>query len=199
MKFPKTPKGIYSRIEQYKKVLRSEKRKFGCYDDSYGRRLLIGPLYLLANDTDGALKYYKWYEKNFPDDSGEPFMYLCWTLTLYRAGQIEKAKTKLMRTMFSNLYILPFLFKENQSDYHFRPGSNWEANEYLEFLPVEYLAQWREEEIRWAREIYYSEDATMFRSRYVEIEMELTNERPGPRRTALVKELSAIRYISSFN
>ena len=124
MKFPKTPKGIHSRIDQLKKTLKKEKREWGAYDDSYGRRILIGPLYLLANDTEGALKYYKWYRKNFPDDIPEPHMLLCWTLSLLRAGLEDDAKLKLYQTMLSNLYVLPLLLGLDQPSNDFQHGSN---------------------------------------------------------------------------
>ena len=197
MKLPKTPKGFYSLIEQYKKALQKEKREWGIYDDSYGRRLLIGPLYLIANDTEGAIKYYKWYVKNFPDDSSEPFMSLCWTLSLYRAGKLEEAKIKLIHTMFSNLYILPHLFGEDQPAYIFRHGSNWESKGHLVNLPDEYPAQWSQDEIKWAREVYYSDEITAIRDRFIEIEIKLQNEQPSINRSGLLDELFALRRLKS--
>ena len=197
MKLPKTPKGIYTRIEQYKKALQKEKREWGIYDDSYGRRLLIGPLYLLANDTEGAIKYYKWYVKSFPDDSSEPFMSLCWTLSLYRAGKLEVAKIKLIHTMFSNLYILPHLFREDQPAYIIRAGSNWESKIHLVNLPDEYPGQWSEDEVNWAREMYYSNEITAIRERYIEIEISLQNETTDINRSGLLDELFALRRLKS--
>ena len=197
MNIPKTPKGIHSRIDQYKKALQKEKREWGIYDDSYGRRLLIGPLYLLANDTEGAIKYYKWYVKNFPDDSSEPFMSLCWTLSLYRAGKLEEAKIKLIHTMFSNLYILPHLFGEDQPGYIFRPGSNWESKGHLVNLPGECIAQWTENEVKWARETYYSNEITAIRERFIEIEISLQNKTPDINRSGLLDELFELRRLKS--
>ena len=60
---------------------------------------------MLINDHEGALQSYAWFEAQFPDDVGEPMQYLCWTLSLYRAGDLEAATSKLRQTMLSNLYI----------------------------------------------------------------------------------------------
>ena len=82
---PKDPKKIKERIRRYERALKKEKEEHGFYDDSAGKRYLIGPMYLYLGDIEGALKSYKWFEEEFPDDSGLPFNLLCWTLVLYRS------------------------------------------------------------------------------------------------------------------
>lgn len=77
MNIPKTKNGIKKRIEKYEKLLKSEKKKFGFIDDSSGLRYDIGPLYLLMDDIEDCLKSFRWFQKNFPDDCGDPFQYLC--------------------------------------------------------------------------------------------------------------------------
>ena len=80
--FPKDPKQIKARINRYQNALQNEQKRFGDIDDSAGKRYLLGPLYLLAGDIDGALAHFKWFEKTFPDDVGEPMQSLCWTLAI---------------------------------------------------------------------------------------------------------------------
>ena len=63
---------IRSRLRSYERKLQQEKEKYGYYHDGAGKRYLIGPHYLLLGDNDGALAAFKWFEKEFPDDIGEP-------------------------------------------------------------------------------------------------------------------------------
>lgn len=198
MKLPKTPRGVYCRIEQLKKILKKEKREWGAYDDSYGRRLLIGPLYLLANDTEGALKYYKWYEKNFPDDCSEPFNYLCWSLILHRADKEHDADLKLYRTMLSNIYLLPYLLDADQPSNGIEYGSNWEDKNYAFQIPEEYLAVWTDDEKGWANSVYHGEEVSRYRNKYIELKTILNVLNPGFERSETLNEMHAIRDTDPF-
>ena len=95
--FPDDPKKIKTRIRTYERSLTHD------LDDGAGKRYLLGPMYLLLNDVEGALKHFAWFDKVFSDDSGEPYQYLCWTLALFKAGKTADAKRKLKQTMFENL------------------------------------------------------------------------------------------------
>jgi hypothetical protein len=97
--FPKDPKKIRSRIKSYERSLRQEKLQTGFISDGYGKRYQLGPLYMLLGDTDGALKSFAWFDETCPDDVGEPMQYLCWTLALYRSGDIDAAVSKFCQTM----------------------------------------------------------------------------------------------------
>jgi len=97
--FPKTPKAIQTRIRSYESALRKEKSTYGAIDDSYGKRYLLCPLYLLPGDNDGALKSFRWFATNFPDDSGMPMQLMYWTLALYKAGKLKPAKQKARQFM----------------------------------------------------------------------------------------------------
>jgi hypothetical protein len=61
--FPTDPKKIRSRIRSYERSLKKEYDLHRAYDDSAGKRYLLGSLYLLLGDIDGALKHYTWFEK----------------------------------------------------------------------------------------------------------------------------------------
>ena len=63
--FPKTPKAIRARIRSYEGKLKQE-LETGYGGDGYGKRYLLGPLYMLLGDVDGALASFDWYEKPFP-------------------------------------------------------------------------------------------------------------------------------------
>ena len=68
-----------------------EKKEWGMIRDGSGNRYLLGPLYIRIEDTQGALKHYRWFETTFPNDSGEPFHRMAWTLALHRNGDIKAA------------------------------------------------------------------------------------------------------------
>ncbi len=69
--FPTDPK----RIRRYERALKKELGA-GNDGDGYGKRFLLGPLYMLIGDVDGALASFDWYEEAYPDNGGEPYQYL---------------------------------------------------------------------------------------------------------------------------
>jgi len=123
--FPHDPRKIRARIRRYERALRREQASYGFINDGGGKRSLLGPLYLLMGDTAGALQSFTWFVRTFPDDSGDPLQSLCWTLALYRAGDLEHAATKLRQTMLSNLYLLPRLLGIAQQTASKFPLRNW--------------------------------------------------------------------------
>lgn len=185
---PKDPAKIRERIKRYERELRQEYKRFGAYDDSGGKRYLMGPLYLLLGDNKGALKAFEWFEQNFPDDMGEPEHFLCWTLALYHAGHIAAAEQKLLRTMLSNLYLIPHLLGLEQPELDIWHGSNIDRKDYLSYIPPELLSLWDEAALQWARETYDSAKFSQVRERYIEIHRQLKDEPRGSKRSQLVRE-----------
>lgn len=100
---PKEPSKIRERIRRYQRKFREEKMRRGTIHDGAGKRHLLGPLFLLMDDLDGALGSFRWFEEEFPDDCGEPGQYLCWTLALYHSGNEGAAAHKLRQTMLMNV------------------------------------------------------------------------------------------------
>jgi hypothetical protein len=186
--FPTEPKKIRERIRRYERELRKEHEKFGFIRDGSGKRYLVGPLYMILGDTVGALRSFEWFEKTFPDDIGEPFQYLCWTLALYRSGDLEAAAQKLRQTMLSNLYLIPHLLGSEQAELDIWHASNWERVDYLQDAPPEIYGLWDEEALQWVKETYHSPEFCQVRERFIEIYDQLKVERLGPKRSELVRE-----------
>ncbi len=67
---------IRSRLRSYERKLEKEKKEHGFYRDGAGKRYQVGPHYLLLGDNEGALGAFQWFEKEFPDDVGEPGHFL---------------------------------------------------------------------------------------------------------------------------
>ncbi len=194
--FPKDPKKIRARIRRYERALRKEYEETGFYGDGYGKRYWLGPLYLLMDDLEGALQSFAWYEETFPDDTGHPMQFLCWTLALYRSGQLEAAKQKLRQTMLSNLYFIPRLLGIEQQDLDVSHGENVNEIFELEDTPPEIFALWDKAALQWAHETYNSPELRQVHGRYVDIRRQLKTESRGPKRTQLVDEAFELRHKS---
>jgi hypothetical protein len=187
--FPDEPKKIKAQIARYERALREEQKRYGNIDDGYGKRYLLGPLYMLLGDEIGAVRSFEWFDQTFPDDIGDPIQYLCWTLALYRTGDTAGAVRKLRDTMLSNLYLIPHLLGEDQEELDIWHGTNIAEKGYLEYWPPEIWALWDDAALEWVRETYDSEEFRRVRGRYIEIREQLNSEPPGPRRSRLVDEM----------
>jgi len=100
---PNSDEKLKKRISSYKSSFNKEKKIHGYVRDGSGKRYVLFWFYLVLNDLKKSYEYIKWYEKEFPDDIGEPAQKLCWAITLYRLNNIDKAKFMLADLMFSNL------------------------------------------------------------------------------------------------
>jgi hypothetical protein len=63
--FPTGPKRIREQIRRYERALKKELNE-GFGRDGCGKRYLLGPLYMLVGDVDGALASFDWYENTYP-------------------------------------------------------------------------------------------------------------------------------------
>ena len=190
--FPTDSKRIRERIRRYERALKRE-LDAGYRRDGYGKRYLLGPLYMLLGDVDGALASFDWYVDAYPDDSGEPYHYLTWALALFRSGRRQEALHKLYQTMLQNLYLVPFLLGRHPQRLDIWHGSNLEWLEYATEVPHELLSLWDDAALQWAREVSEHPAVIDRVARYVAIQRVLKAEPRGPRRSALVRESFALK------
>ncbi len=180
--FPTDPKRIRERIRRYERALKRE-LEVGYGGDGYGKRYLLGPLYMLMGDVEGALASFDWYEDAYPGDGGDPYQYLTWALALFRGGRRQEAFNKLYQTMLES----------NPQPLDIWHGSNLEWIEYALEVPQELLNLWDDNALQWAREVSEHPLVVEKVGRYVAIHRELKSERPGPRRSALVHDSYALK------
>jgi tetratricopeptide (TPR) repeat protein len=192
--FPQDPKKISPRIRRYERALRCEQECYGFINDGAGKRYLLGALYLLMGDTAGAVRSFAWFAQTFPDDSGDPLQYLCWTLALYRAGELEHATVKLRQTMLSNLYLVPRLLGLEQDHIDLWYPSNLAEQRYSDEVPEEVLMLWEPSALQWAHTLYQSASMQGVQRRSIAIYHQLKTERPGPKRSRLVAEAYRLQY-----
>ena len=190
--FSSGSKQLGATIKRYEKSLQQEIKKYGFVDDGMGKRYLLGPMYLLAGDLEGALKSFSWFEKEFNDDIGEPDHLLCWILALYKSGDIDRATRKLVQTMLINLYVFPHLFEQECKPFDMWHSSNYTEHGYVQLIPSELFGLWDKDAKDWAKRLYESEGMKKVRNRYIEIYMQLKSEQVGSKRSQLVKEASTL-------
>ena len=185
--FPTDKKKLKERINRYRRSLKGEDR------DGAGKRFLVGPMFLLLGDLDGAIEYYAWYTSRFPGDGAEPFNHLSWALALYKSGNLAQANAKLRKTVFSNLYLLPYMLGMEPKPLKIWHGSNWAELDYVLHGPPEFIQLWDIDAKAWATMFYNDPAVAAERERFIEIEARLLDVRSGPERTALVNESSRMR------
>ncbi len=192
MKIPKRTETIKRHIEKFEKQLKSEKRKFGFFDDSGGIRYFIGPYYVLAGDVEGALKHFKWFDRVFSDDMGEPGQYLCWTLALYRSGDFKKAYIKFVQTLFMNPFVIARVIG---IDYKlpYKPSSNVPTKEWADWVPDEFYDLWDTEAVLWLKDSFHDPKTQSLLNRFNALNKKMDTEPVGSKRTEMVEELFDMR------
>lgn len=190
--FPKTDKGLKQRISSYRRSLAREKQAHDFISDGYGKRYLLFVLYFLLGDRKKTQEYFGWYEKEFPDDSGDPIQLLCWAILLFRMGEEDKAIYKLAEAMLSNLYILPFLQGRKIKKYDMWHSSNDGEISYLDYLPEQVVNDISKSELDWMAKHYDSFVFQRIRDRYLEIFHELESLKEIDARKVLVREAGSL-------
>ena len=190
--FPTDPKKIKQRIRRYETSLRKDDPMYGLRD-GYGKRFLLGPLYLMLGDVQDTLDHYKWYQNKYPDDSGSALNFLCWAIALYRHGDFEKAEKKVINTMLSNIFLIPYI-----SGRKIPSLDSWEDRYYNELMEIEYfpheiLNYITNKEMEWLKALHNSPKITTIREKYIEIDDQLENIPRGEKRTKLCYELFKIK------
>jgi hypothetical protein len=190
--FPTDPKKIKQRIRRYERSLRKDNPLHG---DGYGKRFLLGPLYLMLGNVQDTLDHYTWYQNTYPNDGGYALNFLCWAITLFRHGDMVEAEMKIIKTILSNIHLIPFILG------HKIPSlDSWEGRYYnelfeIEDFPHEILEYITSEEMEWIEALYNSPKLTIIRKKYIENDDQLQNLPRGEKRTKLCHELFAIRAL----
>ena len=190
--FPQEPSKIKQRIRNYERSLKKEKKEFGDYHDGYGKRYLIGPLYMLANDLQGALDHFNWYEKTFHDDSGHYWQYLCWALACLRNKDYKVATQKFYRIVFIHYYFLPVFLNEEIEMPIEDEFDEYQKSEAYD-TPPELIDLWQENEIEWAKKVYNHPEIKGNRLKYIELKNIIKKLPIGDKRNRLLEQQSSIR------
>jgi tetratricopeptide (TPR) repeat protein len=88
--------------------------------DNQGVRFLIPMLHLLAEKPPKAARYFKTYEKTYPNDFKEPSFLFGWALSCSLDGHERSARNKYIEGILRNIYIAPMLLEVDEP-----PRSIW--------------------------------------------------------------------------
>mgnify|MGYP003624756753 CR=1 FL=1 len=186
--FPETEQKLKRKISGYKSSFKKEKAKIGFINDGAGKRYILFSLYFVLDDLLKSQEYFDWYEKEFPDDVGEPIQKLCWALSLQRMKKDREAKYMLGNLMLSNLYMIPHILGEDVAKYDMWHSSNYEHLDYLAYLPEEISESLNVTDFNWMKELYYSFEFRRIRERYIGIYNKLDSNLEHEERMQLLGE-----------
>ena len=88
--------------------------------DNQGVRFLVPMLHLLAEKPPKAARYFKTYEKTYPNDFKEPSFLFGWALSCSLDGHERSARNKYIEGILRNIYIAPMLLEVDEP-----PRSIW--------------------------------------------------------------------------
>jgi len=183
---------LKDKITKIKRALAADKRRWGgYYDDSRGLRYLPPELYLKLRDYKGALRYFKWFEKNFSDDVGFPVFLLEWAIALFKTGNTTLAENKVLKTFMSNFYLLDKFLDREIIDKGISELSSWQFNS-LSDLPYSKNQIELSDFSVWLEQFMETEKFGKLSREVIDIERKLATEPAGPKRTALVARLSGL-------
>lgn len=186
-----TPKQIEranKKIADIKRALAAEKRKFGYYNDGRGLRYLPTKYFIQLSNFSGGLSYLKWFDKNFPGDSGFPEFLFDWTIILFKTGKTKEAEQKAFQTFFANPYWFDKFFGRPITPLDMWHSSNLTKPEYTEVL--EYystrpdLADFSE----WLNKLISTADFINRSNKYIDIYKRLKTEADREMRHYLVRQ-----------
>lgn len=187
-RFPKTERGLNSKISTYWSALKREKRTYKYIDDGGGSRYIIFCFLFVLNDLEQTKKYFRWYKREFDDDVGEPVQKLCWAISLYRMGKQKEARLKLADLMLSNLYLIPRILGREVEAYDMWHFSNYSTIDYADYIPGEVLGNISESELQWVETLFDSLDFQSVKNRHIEIYHQLQNVNDFETRRSLSTE-----------
>lgn len=180
---------VIFKISQIKKALIADKRQWGGhYHDGAGFRYLQPALYIQIQDYKGALRYFNWFEKNFPEDSGYPIFLFDWTITLFKTGNTKLATKKAFETFMSNTYLFDKFFNKEFLQFEKWEGSNWEMLETTDYLPYVSTQEDLLDFSSWLDTFLKSKPFNDAANQFIEIQKQLKILPVGKKRSSLIRK-----------
>jgi len=181
---------VRNKIAKIRKELAADKKRWGGYhDDSRGLRYMPPELFVKLKDYKGGLRYLRWFDRAFPDESGYPLFLFEWTLILFKTGNLKEAEKKAYQTFFSNRYFLhKFLGIEVESLFESKNSNPEIAGNLIYSKDDPEFAEFSE----WLDSLLKSEKFNEFAKELTDIDNNLEVEPAGEKRSALVKRRYAL-------
>jgi len=182
-----TQKRFRDRANRAKRGLMREKAQYGSISDGSGKRYRACVYFVLSGDPKKAADFVDWFEREFPDDVGEPAFLLFSALAYRRTSNSEKSREYLLDTMLSNIYLLPYLYSEplpKQDIWHpsnrHQPDYIWEIEQFLD--------EPTSEERSWFRDEFNSPLFVDIREQFISTYRALNKEHEFEKRGAILRK-----------
>ena len=179
---------IKKTIKFYRARLTAEKRIHGDYDDSAGLRYIIPELHFQIRDYKGALVYFRWFSKAFPDDTGFPFFNLLWSASFFENNKIPEAIQKAYETAFSNTYLLELIAGRDTVQLDKSEMIGYENLEYAKQIYKDCIQLITLEFQIWVSNRSEYDDFKANLNKFISIQKLIKDEPVGPLRTGLLQE-----------
>lgn len=186
---PKQQDRIKNKIMKIKAALAADKKYWGGqYHDGRGLRYIPPQLYIELSDFTGGLRYFSWFNKYFPDDSGYPDFLFEWTIILFKTGRLKEAEKKAFETFCSNTYLFDIFFGRQVTKLEKWEGSNLEKQEFADNQfcysnKQDNLADFSE----WLDKFIATEKFILLSNKYLDIQKRLATENDTETRHYLIQ------------
>lgn len=175
-----------AKIAAIRKTIADEKRQWGGYHDGRGLRYAPPQYYVKLNDFKGAIAYFRWFQKNFADDSGEPYFLFEWCITLFKNGKLKDAEKKAVETFMSNTYLIDKFLGKPFHTFDALPNAEWQREQLTCYSPYSAEQEVLKDFALWLSEFVQSDKFRAMATEFIENEIELLTEPVGAKRSALV-------------
>ena len=183
------------KIAKYKKELADDKKFWGgYYHDGRGIRYVIPEQYIKICDYKGAVKYFNWFAKNFPDDTCYPIFLFEWTFSLFKCGKLVEAEKQAQRTFFSNTYLLDNFLGKEPLQLEKNESFSWESESLLKHFTYSNKDLEFTSFGEWLETVLQSRTFLDKANNFIEISRQLKIESEVEKRGILIKQLNEIKY-----
>lgn len=179
---------IKKSIKFYRTRLAAEKRMHGEFDDSAGLRYAIPEVHFKIRDYKGALVYFRWFSKAFPDDTGFPFFNLLWSAAFFENNKIPEAIQKAYETAFSNTYLLELISGRDTVQLDKSEPIGYENFDYAKQICKDCVDLITLEFQIWISNRSEYDDFKANLNKFISIQKLIKDEPVGPMRTSLLQE-----------
>jgi hypothetical protein len=186
---PKQIERIQLKIKSLKAALARDKRQWGGdYHDGQGIRYLIPRLYIQIENYKSGQRYFNWFEKNFPDDSGYPDFLFEWTIVLFQNDKLKLAEKKLFETYCSNIYVIDKFLGREIKPIDKWEGSNLEMSSFTDYFKYSMKDNNLTIFSEWLKGFIETEKFRLASEKYILIEKRLKTEEEYEVRVSLGKQ-----------
>lgn len=186
---------VKAKIEKYKKALVADKKYWGGqYHDGQGIRYIIPEQFIKIQDYKGAIRYFNWFHKNFPGDSGDTVFLFEWTFILFKCNSLIEAEKKAQQTFFSNIYLFDKFLGKEPMKLNTKESSNWEFESLENSFPYSSLNTEFFEFSNWINKILNTQTFREKATAFINLERKLIDEPAGQKRTELINKIERIKY-----